>query len=700
MTFDDDASDSARRSMRHDEPGQAYPTAPAPADGPLTNRRLTDAPRDVPSAAPHEGVTSRTTSEEARDLLSLRRAKRGEDGAFAELIRVNDPSVRGCVAALVGVGSVDAVMQDTYLRAYRGLPLSPTSSPRIWLLGVADGACRDAIRRWDRSGGRNRPTDSPPIPLTLPAEQRLAIALVAGAGLTFREAGRLVEGGIDAVRAALDGSDDVLEVVTADDRRAPPASDAFWNTLGRRLLVERAAPATTFDADQHRADADDPIATGSPGGSTAVPSLQAGRAARGMRQRVAERSPRVVPWHRIGIAVGVVVTIGAVLFVLVSTAQRASHRDAALGETADKILAKLDQALARDTSVTGTAVVVVSGSARLPVGRYRIARSSAGSYQVAATTGTSAEGWDIPSSTFVIVGRGDPPAASASTGLAPGPPEPNAISGAAVGDLLAESIQIVHRGSAGTVESTMVTVPTSRAVSGPTTTVPGTPVWVVRASLNPDRTVGSGRLPGIGYLDGIDADEVRLVADQSLVLPRRLELLQRGRVVFDVSFVDLSISQQAATSSYAPVIPPGATVSRVDGGFARLSLSSLPTQVGRPLSTPSYLPDGYVLATTSANATTKVAVLGYRNGSQQLTVTLRPPAARPADDPFAGTGASTASSTKPKAITIRSGALRERPGWEASSPINRVWVDGASSQVIAVGDPSVDELVKVVSSMQ
>ncbi len=375
--------------------------------------------------------------------------------------------------------------------------------------------------------------------------------------------------------------------------------------------------------------------------------MQAGRAARGLARREAERNPRTVQWRRIGTALALVASLGVVLVAVLATARRASQRDAGLGETTQKVLAKLDQALARDTAITGAAIVTTSRDGRLPAGRYLIARSSTGSYQIAGTSDSAAEGWDVPSSTFVQVSGTDPPTAVVKSGLAPGPPEPNATAAGTVGDLLAESVHIVHRGSAGSVDTTLVTTPTARPGTAPSTTVPGTPVWVITANL--PKTVGSdaGRMPGLGFLDGFDADEVRLVADRSLVLPRRLELLRSGRVVLDLSFIDLSISQQTSPSSYAPKVPAGSALTRTDAGFAAIGPGALDATVGYTVATPSYLPDGYVLAATSANPTSKVAVLNYRNGSQQLTVTVRPRATSPSVDPFmAGSQATSTSTTR------------------------------------------------------
>lgn len=683
---------SGRRPLRRDVDGQAYPSARPPETGPITNERNASRPVHEGSRV-RDAVSSRSTEEEARDLLALRRAKRGDDKAFAELLRHNDAAIGAFIAALVGPEWFDRVTRDTYVHAYRGLPIAPPTSPRIWLLGIADGACRDAIRRWGRAGGRDRPSRPPPIPTALPPEERSVLSAVEAAGLTPREAGRLVPGGAEAARTLLDKARHHL----ADDLPlpAPPAHDAhFWNDLGRHLLVERSTPATNMAENAVRGALDD--------GSFEGSSLQSGRAARGMARRVAERSPREVPWRRIGFACVLLATVGAVIFTALTFAHQATQRDAALGDTTSKVLMQVDQALARDSYVSGTAIVSGSQIGALPDGRYSIARSNTGSYRITAENGSLDEGYDVAGATDVSVRGGVTETAQMRSGLAPGPPEWTPGSEPAAGDLLAASLRLVHRGSSGSVEATTITPPSSGAVKGTTTTVPGREVWVLRAGQpSSDAAISpvGGTSPGVGALERADADEVRLVVDRSLVLPNRLELFRKGRKMIDVRFRDLSISQQPPVDAFKPSVATGARTSVREDGFVPTPVGSIGAKVGQTVVTPSYLPDGFVLSSAAVNVASRSVVLSYRTGSLQLTITLRPArqAGAKATDPFDPVAS---GAEKPRSITIDSGTFAQRPAWSSALPINHVWATGPRTEVVVAGDSSIESLVKVVASLQ
>jgi DNA-directed RNA polymerase specialized sigma24 family protein len=658
----------------------------------VTNDRNA-APRTPDAPPARDAVSSRSTEEEARDLLALRRAKRGDDGAFAELLRNNDEAIGAFIAALVGPEWFDRVSRDTYVHAYRGLPIAPPTAPRIWLLGIADGACRDALRRWGRAGGRDRPVELPPIPVGLPPEERLVLAAVEAAGLTPREAGRLVTGGADAARTLLAAArhhlDDELPLPPPPLRAAP-----FWNDLGRHLLVARSTPATSM--------AEDAAQRASGPGPVDGPSLQAGRAARGMARRVAERSPREVPWRRIGFACVLLATVGAVIFAALTFAHRASRRDAALGETATKVLVQVDQALARDNFVSGIATVSGARIDGLANGRYAISRSNTGSYRVTAGNGSFDEGYDVSRATSSRVVGGPTGVAQVRTGLAPGPPEWVAGAAPSAGDLLAASLRLVHRGTGGTVETTTISPRSTAPSKGTTTTtVPGRAVWVLRAG-QPTRAAPDGStraMPGVGALELADVDEVRLVVDRSLVLPSRLELFRNGRKLIDVRFSNLSISQQPPAGAFTPPIPQGVQVTTTDGGFVPTAVGNIESKVGRSVVTPSYLPDGFVLSSSAVNEARRSVVLSYRNGSLQLAVTLRPArrGGAQATDPFGG---DSVLADGARSLTISSGAFSQRKAWTSTAPVDHVWVAGPRMEAIVAGDPPVATLVKVVASLQ
>ena len=662
------------RPLRHDAAGQAY-TASVES----TSHRL---PR------PDERVASRSTEEEARDLLALRRAKRGDTAAFAELIQSNDAAVRSLVGALIGPSLLDQVCTQTYLRAYRGLPIAPATAPRLWLLGLADGAAQDAIRRASTTVGSRGEKPDPPIPLDLPAEQRLVVAAVDGAGLTVREAARLASTDVRLVRELLAAGRGDPE--TTNPLPAPGEHGrGFWDDLGRRLLIERSAPAVA------RHPGDDPRDEPRPAG--AGRNVESGRAARGMAERVAQQHPRQFPWHRALVATGIVLTVVVLIGVALSVAHHASTRDAGLGETATKVLDKLDAALANDAVIRGDVTITSRRPAILPSGSYRFIRSDTGSWQLVSTDGHHVEGYDVPTATFTTAqsGAGTTPRAHVRTGVAPGPPEVTAVSPDALGDLLADSVRVVRAGSRGTVVARAA--PTSDAT---TTTAPDQQ-WVVTSALDATARARRPTLAGTGALAKLGADDVTLIADQSFALPVELVLREQGRTIAQLRFSGLAISQQPHSASFAPAPPAGAPVTQSQSGFVPTELGKLNTGGSGSVPTPSYLPSGYVLAATAQNPTTKSVVLCYRNGSRQLVLTLRPTApGRAAEtDPFSPSKSAKSAKSDVASIQVSSGKFAGRRGWTSESPLAHVWITGSGTEVIAAGDPSTDQLVRVIASL-
>ena len=249
-----------------------------------------------------------------------------------------------------------------------------------------------------------------------------------------------------------------------------------------------------------------------------------------------------------------------------------------------------------------------------------------------------------------------------------------------------------------------MTTPATRPGTAPSTTVPGTPVWVIAASLPDSARADAGRMPGLGFLDGFDADEVRLVADRSLVLPRRLELLRqrprRARPLVhrpvdqpaDVAVVvctegaggigvDSDDAGFAATGPGAPRLD-----GRLRGGDAVVPARRL--RAGRHLGEPDVQGGGAELPERLP------AAHGDRPTLERLPRLWTPswPGRRPAS--------TSTTRSDPRSITIRSGTLSRRPGWMSTTPVDHVWVDGARTEVMAAGDPSTDELVKILSSLQ
>lgn len=659
MTEHPEPSPGRSRRLGHDVAGEAYPAGHPSRSG------------EAPHLTPAEPVASRTTEDEARDIVAIRRAKRGDTAAFAALLDANDTAVRALVWALIGPDLLDEVCTRVYLRAFRGLPLAPGSSPRMWLLGIADGTARDLIRRWERHPETR--VDEPPVPLDLPAEQRLVLAAVDAVGLTLTETARLVDGGVDATRERLEAARG-HEATTLPLGPVPDHHPGFWDSLGRRLLIEQSQPAATTT----RPVEVDPTASDSaPGGTDA---------ARGMAFRIEQQNPRSFPWRRTGLAAAVLLTIAVLVGAAVSIAHRASTRDAGLGDTAAKSLDELDAALAGDTVVRGTARISAADlDGLIPEGNVEFVRTNTGSWRNRAEDRSFEEGYDVASSRFVTIRTDsrDRVQATVHTGIAPGPPAATATADDVLGDLMADAIRVVRSGANGSVVSR--TTPTTTGPDG--LVPPERRLWEVTSTLEADRATVP--LAGSGLLERVPADEAVLTADRSLALPTRLELRRGGVTVLTVQFSDLAISQQPPSTKFAPDPPEGAQVTRTDDGFEAMPLGAL-TSREETTPTPAYLPAGYILTAAAVDPETHTVVVCYRNGSRQLVLTGRPSSG---DDPETGKAPETT-------VAVTSGSFAGNDAQVREGDVSQVRVHDADTEVVLVGDPPVDELVKVVASLR
>lgn len=78
-------------------------------------------------------------------------AVEGDDVAVAALVRATQPAVWRLCTALGSPGTVDDLVQDTYLRALKALPGYRFETPvQVWLLSIARRVCADDIRRRQR----------------------------------------------------------------------------------------------------------------------------------------------------------------------------------------------------------------------------------------------------------------------------------------------------------------------------------------------------------------------------------------------------------------------------------------------------------------------------------------------------------------------------------------------------------------------
>jgi RNA polymerase sigma-70 factor, ECF subfamily len=82
----------------------------------------------------------------------VEQARRGDRDAFAELVRHYDGGLRALAYRLLGDRDrMDDVLQETYVRAFRGLPgFRGRSRVGTWLYRIAYNACLDELGRAGR----------------------------------------------------------------------------------------------------------------------------------------------------------------------------------------------------------------------------------------------------------------------------------------------------------------------------------------------------------------------------------------------------------------------------------------------------------------------------------------------------------------------------------------------------------------------
>jgi RNA polymerase sigma-70 factor (ECF subfamily) len=157
------------------------------------------------------------TASGSSDAELVERVLAGDRAAFTEVVRRHDDRLRGLAYKLLGGDRhrMDDVLQDAYLRAYRGLgTFRRDAHLGSWLYRIVYNACIDDLRRAKR---RPDPVDlsdaawEPPADATgpegvvvssdaarralaaLPDDQRITVVMVDGEGLDNQTAAQLLD---------------------------------------------------------------------------------------------------------------------------------------------------------------------------------------------------------------------------------------------------------------------------------------------------------------------------------------------------------------------------------------------------------------------------------------------------------------------------------------------------------------------------
>jgi RNA polymerase sigma-70 factor (ECF subfamily) len=158
-------------------------------------------------------VTTATALGPAVDIGApvIERARRGDQEAFAAVLRHYDPGLRALAYRLLGDRDLmDDALQEAYVKAFRALPcFRGESRLGTWLYRIAYNACLDELRRsrgteelpleaevpsraGDPADVAARSRDLAGALAALPSEERTAVLLVDAQGFDYRESARIL----------------------------------------------------------------------------------------------------------------------------------------------------------------------------------------------------------------------------------------------------------------------------------------------------------------------------------------------------------------------------------------------------------------------------------------------------------------------------------------------------------------------------
>jgi RNA polymerase sigma-70 factor, ECF subfamily len=160
-------------------------------------------------------VTTLSATGDGREIATtvLDRARRGDQEAFAAVIRHYDSGLRALAYRLLGDRDrMDDALQEAYVKAFRALPrFRGESRLGTWLYRIAYNACMDELERSRRvvqlplDGVMERPQagagpgevaalrgDLAQALAALPVEERAAVLLVDAQGFDYRSAGHVL----------------------------------------------------------------------------------------------------------------------------------------------------------------------------------------------------------------------------------------------------------------------------------------------------------------------------------------------------------------------------------------------------------------------------------------------------------------------------------------------------------------------------
>jgi len=175
----------------------------------------------------------------ARDVppAVLERARRGDEHAFAQVLRHYDPGLRALAYRLLGDRDrMDDALQEAYVKAYRALPgFRGRAKLGTWLYRIVYRACLDELERSRRAMAPALPEAEPADPrpavaetvasrrdlaaalAELPLPERAAVLMVDAHGFGYRDAGEVLGVPVGTVASRLHRARTALRRALGDD---------------------------------------------------------------------------------------------------------------------------------------------------------------------------------------------------------------------------------------------------------------------------------------------------------------------------------------------------------------------------------------------------------------------------------------------------------------------------------------------------